>query len=157
MTAEIAVMNKQAVAIAADSAVTFRAMGRQKIFPSAQKIFKLSRFDPVAIMVFGSAEFMGVPWETIIEMYKKNLGNKSFNKLREYTTNFIDFLIKKKTLFFPLVSQKNQVQQQTFSYFMFIWNDIEKENKDILAKKKIVSEEEFKKTIQEVIKRHFKI
>ena len=47
MTAEVAVMNKQAIALAADSAVTFRDEMGQKIFTSASKIFTLSKYQPV--------------------------------------------------------------------------------------------------------------
>ena len=59
MTAEVAVMNKQAIALAADSAVTFpQEMGR-KIFPSASKIFTLSKYEPVGVMIYGNASLMG--------------------------------------------------------------------------------------------------
>ena len=61
MTAEVAVMNKQAIALAADSAVTFQEETGHKIFPSASKIFTLSKYQPVGIMVYGSADFMQVP------------------------------------------------------------------------------------------------
>ena len=53
MTAEVAVMNKQAIALAADSAVTFQEETGHKIFPSASKIFTLSKYQPVGIMVYG--------------------------------------------------------------------------------------------------------
>jgi len=41
MTAEIAIMNKEAIALAADSAVTMSTKGQRvaKIFPSANKLF----------------------------------------------------------------------------------------------------------------------
>lgn len=48
MTAIVAVLNKHAVAIAADSAVT---MGdTHKVVNSANKIFTLSKYHPVAVM-----------------------------------------------------------------------------------------------------------
>jgi hypothetical protein len=51
MTAEIALLNKEAVALAADSAVTARHERGEKIFVSANKIFALSKYAPVAAMV----------------------------------------------------------------------------------------------------------
>ena len=51
VTAEIAVMNKEAVALAADSAVT---MPSGKVFFSANKLFALSRNEPVAAMIYGN-------------------------------------------------------------------------------------------------------
>ena len=47
MTAEVAVMNRQAIALAADSAATFRDETGQKIFTSASKIFTLSELTPI--------------------------------------------------------------------------------------------------------------
>jgi len=50
MTAEVAILNSNAVAIAADSAVT---IGRgKKIYNSAIKVFSLSKVAPVGVMVY---------------------------------------------------------------------------------------------------------
>lgn len=96
MTAIIGVMNKQAVAIAADSAVTIQgAMGR-RILNHANKIFTLSKYHPVGIMIYNSASFMGVPWETIIKIYRRELGDTKFNLLENYSTHFLQFLHDKK-------------------------------------------------------------
>lgn len=52
MTAIVGVLNKHAVAIAADSAVT---MGNtHKVVNSANKIFTLSKYHPVAVMTYSS-------------------------------------------------------------------------------------------------------
>lgn len=50
MTAEIAIMNESAVALAADSAVTVQHGKGFKIFQT-NKLFHLCRSNPVAIMV----------------------------------------------------------------------------------------------------------
>lgn len=81
MTSEIAVMNKEGVALAADSAVTFTGEAGQKIFPSANKIFTLSKYQPVGVMFYGNADFMGIPWETIIKIFRKRLGAASFQSV----------------------------------------------------------------------------
>jgi hypothetical protein len=81
MTAEIAIMNKTAVALAADSAVTFSGDEGYKIFNTVNKLFALSKYHPVGIMVFGNAEFMGVPWETVIKIYRAKLGKTKFLSL----------------------------------------------------------------------------
>ncbi len=49
MTSEIIIMNKEAIALAADSAVTFSTGKRSKIFTSANKIFALSKYCPDGI------------------------------------------------------------------------------------------------------------
>lgn len=96
MTAIVAVLNKHAVAVAADSAVT---MGdTHKVVNSANKIFTLSKYHPVAVMTYSNAAFMGVPWDIIIKEYRKELAKNSFEKLKDYVDDFITFLHKR--LFF---------------------------------------------------------
>ena len=77
MTAEIAIMNKLAIALAADSAVTIGGE-QKKIYNTVNKLFTLTKFQPVGILIYGSASFMGVPWETIIDLYRKKIGRKYY-------------------------------------------------------------------------------
>lgn len=93
MTAEIVVMNREAVALAADSAVTSQVGVTPKISSSANKLFALSTHHPVGIMVYGNAFFMGVPWETIVKVYRStSLPSSGFDTLEEYANDFISFL-----------------------------------------------------------------
>lgn len=95
MTAEIAVMNEEAIALAADSAVT----GPAKIFTSANKIFALSKYHPVALMVYDTAQFHGVPWETIVKQYRRDLGDKCFPTLADHADHFLDYFNGAEALF----------------------------------------------------------
>ncbi|WP_041580216.1 hypothetical protein [Bacillus sp. 1NLA3E] len=90
MTAEICVMNTIGVAMAADSAVTIGS--GTKIYNSANKLFTLSKFHPVGIMIYGNAEFLRVPWETIIKVYRQSLDVKTFPTVEEYSYDFLHFL-----------------------------------------------------------------
>jgi len=87
-------MNEEAVALAADSAIS-----GPKIFTSANKIFALSKHHPVAIMINDSARFLGVPWETIIKSYRAQLGDRSFPTLREQAAHFLGFFDQPNPLF----------------------------------------------------------
>ena len=90
MTAIVGVLNKHAVAIAADSAVT---MGNtHKVVNSANKIFTLSKYHPVAVMTYNNADFMGIPWDIIIKEYRKQLKDTSFPHLKDYLCDFVKFL-----------------------------------------------------------------
>ena len=83
MTAEIAVMNQEAVALAADSAVSLAdsEYGEvTKIFTSANKLFALSQFHPVGIMIYGNTRLGEVPWETVIKLYRDQLGTEGKRK-----------------------------------------------------------------------------
>ena len=101
MTAEVAIMNAQAVALAADSAVTFGGSETQKIFANANKIFTLSKYHPVGVMIYGSARLIGTPWETVIKRYRAFLGDTSYATLEQHATALIDFLRTDKLLFHP--------------------------------------------------------
>ena len=86
MTAEIAILNKEAVALAADSAATIG--DGTKIYNSANKVFSLSKFHPVGVMIFGNATLMGIPWETIIKTFRDHIFDKSFDKIENYANEF---------------------------------------------------------------------
>ncbi|MDU2020837.1 MAG: hypothetical protein E6736_11395 [Leclercia adecarboxylata] len=93
MTAEIAVFNKSAVALAADSAVTISGGdGVSKIYNGADKLFALSKYHPVGIMVFGSANLCGVPWEMLIKEFRKKIKDEHCDTVGEYAQKFWDFL-----------------------------------------------------------------
>ena len=64
MTTEVAVLNREGAAIAADSAVTLRDEVAQDetVYNSANKIFELSAHHPVAIMVHGLGSYGIIPW-----------------------------------------------------------------------------------------------
>lgn len=70
MTTEIAVINRLGVALAADSAVTISGFGTEKVFDTGDKLFELYPDYPVAIMVNGNLDFLGVPWELIIKDFR---------------------------------------------------------------------------------------
>lgn len=85
MTAEVGVINRRGVALAADSAVT---INRSKVTNSAVKLYTLDSAHYVGIMIFGNAGLQNVPWEAIIKSYREKLGNKVFDKLNDYIDSF---------------------------------------------------------------------
>lgn len=96
MTAIVGILNKHGVAVAADSAMTVTSGDSRKIYNTSQKIFPLSDGSPVAIMTYGSALFMGVPWEVIIGLYRKEHGRKPFRTMAECCDDFLSFLRKSR-------------------------------------------------------------
>lgn len=92
MTAEIAILNRMAVALAADSAVTLSVRGQEKIYNSVDKLFQLSHVDPVGIMVFGGAEFMEIPIETVIKGFRSSRYSGTKESLGAYVDAFFSYL-----------------------------------------------------------------
>lgn len=92
MTTIVGVLNKRAVAIAADSAVTLG--NTHKVMNTGNKIFSLSKYAPVGIAIYGNASLMVTPWEVIIKSYRRKLGNKKFQYLKGYLDDFLNYLRK---------------------------------------------------------------
>lgn len=109
MTAEIVIMNREAIAIAADSAVTWGSEENNKIFTSANKIFSLSNSQPIAIMIYNNASFGNIPWETIIKLYRQNNKSPIFDTIEECRKDFLKYLESFKDIITP---------EQRISYYI---------------------------------------
>ena len=91
MTAEVAILNKSAVALAADSAVTIVVDGVEKQY-KADKLFALIENEPIGVMFYGNAEFMGVPWDTLVHMYRQSSEPPRQSSVRGYIVDFLRFI-----------------------------------------------------------------
>lgn len=116
MTAIVGIINRQGVAFAADSAATVTLSSTQKISNHANKIFELSRREPVGIALCGNMDFMKIPWEQIIKMYRKQLSDRQFPSVIEYANDFFAF-VRKKMLF----RTKNLPPKQKFRFLLILF------------------------------------
>jgi len=148
MTAIIGILNKSAVAVAADSAVTVAAGGNTKVYNYANKIFNLVIGKPIAIMVYNSAEFVGIPWETIIKMYRTYLNHSGFSHTRDYREDFIKFLRTFKTYFDDSMEEKT-VTEVTFRIIGIIDREL---NSDL--REEYTPEDFFSRTPSEIREIH---
>lgn len=109
MTCEIAIMNLNAVALAADSAMTVtrwvNGVQEQRYFKGSNKIFQVSNHHPVGLMVFGTASLQSVPWELIIKEFRMHLKTTSYPSLRGYAEALFDYIRQHPSLF-PQVRRK---------------------------------------------------
>ena len=94
MTAIVGVLNRRGLAFAADSAATHTSASGQKITNHTNKIFVLSKYKPVGIALYNNIDFIGVPWENIIKMYRDDLRKRDFATLEEYIKSFWTFVKK---------------------------------------------------------------
>jgi hypothetical protein len=109
MTAEIAILNKTAVALAADSAVTIGSGSNAKIYNTISKIFELSDTCPIGIMIFNRLDFMGLPLEVVIKEYRKCRKGMSFPHVKDWRDDFINFLVDEVPC-----SEKDKSQNEFF-------------------------------------------
>ena len=87
------------MALAADSAVTVGIGKEQKVFQTVNKLFSLSKYHPIGLMVYGNAEFMGIDWETIVKIYRDIVGDRAFDTLSDCANDFLGFLRSNEGLF----------------------------------------------------------
>ncbi len=99
MTSEVVLMNRQAVAMAADSAVTISGPQYLKTYQSVDKLFPLVEGQPVAVMIYNNAEIMSTPWETVISLYREAARGRSLETVEAYAEDFMAFLSGNPDLF----------------------------------------------------------
>ena len=92
MTAEIAVLNRSAVALAADSAVTIGRGSNAKTYTSENKLFELSETKPIGLMIYNALDFYGYPWEVLIKDFRKAKGRSGCDNVSDWSQCFIDWL-----------------------------------------------------------------
>lgn len=90
MTAEIAIINRHAVALAADSAVT---IGRDRVWKHANKIFSLGPQHDIGVMIYNAGDFLGIPWEVIIKQFRIECDKKRFATVSECLDCFTGHLM----------------------------------------------------------------
>lgn len=117
MTAVVGILNKFGVAIAADSAVTYGS----KITNKANKVFSLSKYHPVGMMIYNLGAFMGTPWEVIIKEYRRQLSDRHFSRVEEYRDDFVKFL-KEKSFFSTEEVQEKHVDDLAFQILTDVAN-----------------------------------
>lgn len=147
MTAEIAILNPHGVALAADSAVT---IGSQKIINSAIKLFSLSKTEPVGVMVYGNANLLNIPWETLIKIYRKEHAKNRFEKLENYAESFLSFL-KARVTIFDLNIQDQWLEKQIIFIFDFIKNQLQNDVTQKIVRGESVTADDEEKFIIEIL------
>jgi hypothetical protein len=99
MTSEVVLMNRQAVAMAADSAVTISGHQYLKTYQSVDKLFPLNDAQPVGVMIYNNAEIMSTPWETVISLYRDATRGRSLDTVQDYAEDFMNFISGNPDLF----------------------------------------------------------
>jgi hypothetical protein len=113
MTAEVAILNTHGAALAADSAITVSIGGEKKVYNTGNKLFALSKYHPVGVMVYNKASYMNIDWEIIIKQYRHLLGARSFSTLSEYADDFLEYIKN-----FDYISDESQKQLLGASCYM---------------------------------------
>lgn len=117
MTAEILIMNKSAIALAADSAVT---VNNKITYEGVNKLFMLSNNPPMGIMIYGNADFMDIPMETLIKEYRKNADFKKNNSVKKIMPDFLNFITEYGNKYITVKDDFLDDSYETFKDVMFL-------------------------------------
>ena len=148
MTAEIGILNKTAIVLAGDSAVTIG--DGKKIYNTANKIFQLTECGTVGIMIYNQSNWMGIPLETIIKTYSKENGTKTYKTLEEYANSFFKFL---ESNIFKYISESFQdeiINDKTNEHINAL-NYIAEETIAEKLNQKIISSNDFEEKYEELL------
>ncbi|WP_144185743.1 hypothetical protein [Elioraea rosea] len=103
MTTEVVIMNRRAAVLAADSAGTVTSFANGKAetryFKGENKVFQLSEHHPMGLMTFGNAHVLQVPWDIIVKLFRRELGNRSFPTVEGYAKAFFDYVEQNHAVF----------------------------------------------------------
>jgi len=89
----------------------------------------LSNHHPVGAMVYNNSSLLGVPWETILKLFRKNLASQSFPTLVEYGKHLLKYLNEAENLFPKQIQERHyQISLQTF------YENIEEEIRERIEK-----------------------
>ena len=131
MTAEIAILNKSAVALATDSAVTISSgSSSHKVFDSADELFELSCSQPIGVMIYNGMQFSGVPLQDLIKDFRSQ--NQNFSTVVEAANQLLRFL-NEEGLHAPKHERDQQVISIAAPYILKISGILDRAVKDKLT------------------------
>ena len=108
MTSEVLIMTPSAVAMAADSVVTING---NKTYEGVNKLFMLSKNPPMGIMIYNNANFIAIPFETLIKDFRYKFENdKSLKTVDDFRNKFKEYLeIEPNKNKFPIMSLQDKI------------------------------------------------
>lgn len=115
MTSEVLIMNRQSLALAADSAVTTGGGGMNPLVTlEAEKLFQIG--EHMALMVYNRGDLIGRTWSQIAEAFVAKHGLKSYASVEACAEALFDFMQGNRTLF-PQSEEK--VEFQSMAAYLF--------------------------------------
>ena len=112
------------MALAADSVVTLSGPSGSKTYDSAEKIFELSRFRAIGLMIYNHVEFSEIPLEVLARKFRDRVSDE-FPNLTDVWPEFQRFLIREASDFEGSFAQFDALLRGEFERLRIItWNAI---------------------------------
>lgn len=103
MTSEVLIMNRQGVALAADSAVTTRSGGSALVTMEAEKVFEIGQ--SIGLMVYNRGDLVGRSWSQIAHAFHSHNGGRAYGSVQEAADGLFAFMQSNQDLFPPQEAQ----------------------------------------------------
>ena len=104
-------------------------------------------------MVYGNPDFMGVPWETAVKVYRRKLGRRSFDTVQQYAEDFLSWA-SSSDLLSPDERQREWFTSILNSYIAFIDDEIDSVVKAQIAEVGQISHARIVEVVSTTIERH---
>lgn len=129
MTSEVLMLNKDAVVVAADSAVTTGRAPHPRYSKAANKIFDVSRHGNVALTIYGSADIDRVPWELAAKLFRStDAQNPQRARLLDYQAALLAYLQANASLF-PQTVRDDLLKRRLFAAAVHVLAQVERADK----------------------------
>jgi|TARA_B110000914_G_C15478962_1_gene454641 hypothetical protein len=140
MTSQLALMNKNAIALASDSAVTVG----DKTYNSATKIFTLGGKQPIGFMISNAGIYLpcNVSWERVIGLFSDEIGVRILPTVADYVKEFKKFLLESPKLM-PNSENSTYIQSDLIEFLQHWLNPETKSKLDDVAYSLGIKYEEF--------------
>ncbi|MCH8520624.1 hypothetical protein [Glycocaulis sp.] len=119
MTSEVMIMNRQAVALAADSAVTYGGGPEPVVTLEAEKILPLN--GSVALMVYSRGDVLGRSWSQIAHAFRQSHGSTGFDTVQDCAKAFFAFVDGNRKLF-PEEEEREEFEGLMRAAFLTLLN-----------------------------------
>lgn len=119
MTSQKFFNNKYGMVLASDSLST---VAFNKTYPGACKIFELKKNPACGLMISGSSEFGGIPFEILVSKFKKSTDLSKIDTVGEIKDNFLDYLAKNT----PKVNLNDYIDENISQFKINLEKNIEK-------------------------------
>lgn len=151
MTAQVVILNKLAVTAASDSSVTLTTPdGRQRPFPSAEKIYPLPPPHAVAVLHSGNTQLLDVPYVVLVGEWFRTLPATRMGRVQDYSDLFTSWISDQHKLF-TQKSQDDHLAWMLRDYFLAIKTDLSERWKQEDVADKDSASLSAEGTIQEVL------
>ncbi|PWE17758.1 hypothetical protein DDZ18_08880 [Marinicauda salina] len=117
MTSEVMIMNRQAVALAADSAVTYGGGQDGVVTLEAEKILPLT--DNMAMMVYARGDVLGRSWAHIAHAFQREHGGSEFESVGQCAQAFFSFIDNNRQLF-PEKEEREEFEELMRAAFLTV-------------------------------------